>query len=345
MKNTVQSMFRKFVNSVTGLEFTSGVAIVVAVSCLLYIITSYFNTSEYTFSLGSSVFLNGHVHKLFFYSFYNKDAMQLILSAGVLVSFTSGLEKGVGTVRFLYLLLLLSVWTGLLHVLLEILLFPHDSRSSVSGLIPTSLSMLGMITIRSPMTKAFLMGISVPTASFPWFILLIITLFIPNTVLLCNVLAIVTGEIYGMGWLSVFEMSESSASVLEKKMPFRLLRRMVGVKFVPSSAEERRKVFYTKCNPPPGSYPVQAYAPAPPQAVGDQPNTFDGWPQSSYMQEQHVFPSPFPAHGHGHSHGHGLQLSFLSQQFLSALKCLSQTQNLSPLWLRMDRLFQRFIKA
>lgn len=108
--------------------------------------------------------------------------------------FCSGLEKGVGTVRFLYLLLFLVTSTGLTHVLLELLLFSPSSRTSVSGLIPVSLAMLGMVTISSRMRKAFLLGFTLPTAALPWFLMLIVYLFIPNTVFLCNFLAIIIGQ-------------------------------------------------------------------------------------------------------------------------------------------------------
>ncbi|XP_072514860.1 rhomboid domain-containing protein 2 [Salminus brasiliensis] len=302
--------------AVSALEFTSGIVFVVAVSSVLNIVTNYLDISSHLLSLESSLLLNIHVHKLLTYSFYHKDVGHLILSVGVLVFFCSGLEKGVGTVRFLHQLLLLSTSVGLPHILLELLLFPPTNRSSVSGLIPVSLAVLGMVTINSRMRKAPLLGVNVPTASFPWLLLLLITLFIPNTVLLCNVVAVVIGEMYGMGWFSVLEMSESRACVLEKKMPFRLLKKIAGVQFVPASAEERKKTLHVVCNPPPGSYPVQAYAPAPlsaPQAAGSQPNSLDGWPYATYAQQNYTVPSPYSGYGvansfgssHGHSHGHG----------------------------------------
>lgn len=54
--------------------------------------------------------------------------------------------------------------------------------------------MLGMVTISSRMRKAYLLGFTVPTAALPWLLMLIVYLFIPNTVFLCNVLAVITGQ-------------------------------------------------------------------------------------------------------------------------------------------------------
>lgn len=135
------------------------------------------------------------VHKLLTYCFYHEDVGHLFLSVAVLVVFCSGLEKGVGTVRFLHLLLSLVTSIGLIHVLLELFLFSPSTRSSVSGLIPVSLAMLGMVTINSRMRKAYLLGFTVPTAAIPWLLMLIVCLFIPHTVFLCNVLAVITGQL------------------------------------------------------------------------------------------------------------------------------------------------------
>ncbi|KAJ8402230.1 hypothetical protein AAFF_G00370950 [Aldrovandia affinis] len=211
--------------------------------------------------LGTSVVVNGHVHKLFTYPFSHKDGNQLLLSAGVLLPFCSGLERSVGTVRFTYLLMLLSACTGLTHALMELLLFAAAERSHVQGFIPPALALLGMATVHSRMRKAVLLGVSVPTAALPW-ILLLFTLLIPDTVFLCNVVAILVGEIYGVGWFSPLDLSEARASVLDKKMPFRLMRMLATGLYVPASIEERRRTLHQLCRPAPGSYPVQAYAPA-----------------------------------------------------------------------------------
>ncbi|KAI4878827.1 hypothetical protein NFI96_033303 [Prochilodus magdalenae] len=314
MRSAVSTGLQRFHRAVADCEVTSGVLVTVLVSCALSFVASHLNVSEHVLRLESSLLLSGHVHKLLTYSFYHQDAGQLFLSVLVLVFFCSGLERGIGTVRFLHQLLLLSCCLGLLHVLLELLLYSPSSRSSVSGLIPVSLAVLGMVTISSRMRKALLLGVNVPTASFPW-LLLLVTLFVPNTVFLCNVVAVVTGEMYGMGWFSLVQMSESKACVLEKKMPFRLLKKIPGVQFVPASAEERKKTLHAVCNPPPGSYPVQAYAPAPmsaPHAPGSPPNGLEGWSYAPYTHQSHTLPSPYMGYGlghgfgsgHGHSHGH-----------------------------------------
>ncbi|XP_046717055.1 rhomboid domain-containing protein 2 isoform X2 [Silurus meridionalis] len=324
MCDRFRNILWKFSSFVPAFEFTSGVGFVVTLSCVLSIVANHFNISAHALSLESSVVLNGHVHKLLTYCFYHKDVGHLFLSATLLVAFCSGLERGVGTVRFLHLLLFLVTSVGLIHVLLEVLLFSPYTRSTVSGLIPVSLSMLGTVTMSSRVRKAFLLGFTVPSAVLPWLLLLIVHLFIPNTVLLCNALAAITGQMYGMKWFSMLQMSESKACMFEKMMPFRLLKKVTCVHFVPASAGERKKILHTICSPSPGSYPVQAYAPASmlaSQAAGNALNSVDGWSHSTIIQQNFTVPSlnpgyntgPRSSHGHtqghvcGNSHGHSHQ--------------------------------------
>lgn len=66
-----------------------------------------------------------------------------------------------------------------------------------------------------------------------------------------------------------------------------------------------------RCSPSPGSYPVQAYAPAPMfafQTTGNSPSSLDGWTHSTIIQQNYTVPSLNPNHsigpGFGSSHGH-----------------------------------------
>lgn len=125
------------------------------------------------------------------YSFYHTDVEHLLLGVVMLALFCSGLEKGVGTVRFLHLLLVLSSAVGIFHILLEFLVF---SGSSASGLTPASLAMLGTVTVGSRMRKAYLLGVNVPTATLPWLLMLGVTFLLPGSMFLCNVVAALTGQ-------------------------------------------------------------------------------------------------------------------------------------------------------
>nr|XP_015222782.1 PREDICTED: rhomboid domain-containing protein 2 [Lepisosteus oculatus] len=132
-------------------------------------------------------------------------------------------------------------------------------------------------------------------ALLPW-LLLTLALVVPGNSFLCNLIAVAVGDIYARGWCSVCQLSEARAVLLDRKLPFRLWRRLGGSLYVPASAEERRAALQTPIKPIPGSYPVQAYAPLSslpsPHTPEMHSQSFEGWRNSPC------------SHGHGHSHGH-----------------------------------------
>ncbi|XP_071757950.2 rhomboid domain-containing protein 2 [Centroberyx gerrardi] len=284
-------------------ELTSGILAVVFLSCTLFVITTYFSLTQAVFSVGASVFENGHVHKLFTFPFYHKTFAQLLLNIAVLVLLCGSLEKGVGTVRFLFLFLLLSTSTGLCYAFLD-LLQSDTTQSHVQGLVPIALAFVAVTTMHTRMAKGFLFGVSVPTMALPWVFLIIATVLIPHSVLPCNIIAILVGWMYGKGWFSFLDMSEARACVLDKMTPFRLLKSIRGVVYVPASTDERRKTLLPQINPTPGSYPVQAYAPVSSISTTEHtPKMYEGWPNSVNALSSPV--PPLAPHGHGSAHSFG----------------------------------------
>ncbi|XP_042340972.1 rhomboid domain-containing protein 2 [Plectropomus leopardus] len=293
---------------------TSGILIVTLVSCVLFGIQTYFSFTEGVFSVGATVFQHGHLHRLLTYPFYHKTSAQLLLNITALVFLSGSLEKGVGTVRFLFLFLLLSTTTGLFYSFLD-LMQSDGSHSHTEGLVPVVLACVALTTMHTKMTKSFLCGVSFPTMALPWVLLMVTTALIPHSVLPCNVVAVLVGWMYGKGWLSFLDMSEARAGALEKMLPFRMLKSIRGVKFVPASTEERRKTLLPQINPTPGSYPVQAYAPSfSVNTANTRATVYEGWSNSTSplpSPTQPLYPHGHgPAHSFGLSHGHGSEQSF-----------------------------------
>ncbi|XP_070772023.1 rhomboid domain-containing protein 2 [Enoplosus armatus] len=291
---------------------TSGILTVVLISCALFGIQTYFNFTQGILSVGATVFQNGHLHRLLTYPFYHKTFAQLLLNITALVFLSGSLEKGFGTVRFLFLFLLLSTTTGLLYSFLD-LLQGDSSQSQTEGLVPVALACVALTTMHTKMTKGFLCGVSFPTVALPWVFLIITTALIPHSVLPCNIIAILVGWMYGKRWFSRLDLSEARAGVLEKMIPFRFLRSMSGVMFVPASTEERRKTLLPQINPTPGSYPVQAYAPLSSINTADAAAKFyEGWPSSTSALSSPT--TPLNPHGHGSAHSFGLSHGHRSEQ-------------------------------
>uniref|UniRef100_A0A3Q2QJE3 Rhomboid domain containing 2 n=1 Tax=Fundulus heteroclitus TaxID=8078 RepID=A0A3Q2QJE3_FUNHE len=277
---------------------TSGNLLVVLSSCVWFAVQTHLGLPQESLSIGATVFQSGHLHRLLLFPLHHRSLPQLLLSAAALLFLCGGVEKGLGTVRFLFLLLLLGSTTGVFYSFLDLL---QDASVHTEGLLPVVLACVALTTLHTKMTKGFLCGVSFPVVALPWVLLVICTALIPRSVLLCNVIAILVGWVYGKGWLSPVDMSESRAAVLEKLLPFRFLRSMSGVMFVPASSQERRRTLLPQINPTPGSYPVQAYAPLPSIATANATATmYEGWPQLASLTPPHTPYGHTAAHKVGH---------------------------------------------
>ncbi|XP_047435168.1 rhomboid domain-containing protein 2 [Mugil cephalus] len=276
---------------------TSGVLTVAFVSCIFFVIQIYFNLTRGVFSVGASVFQHGHIHRLFMYPLYHKTFDQLVLNITALVFLSGSLEKGVGTVRFLLFFLLLSTTTGLFYSFLDLLQNDYI-QGHTEGLVPVTLACVALTTMHTKMNKSFLCGFSFPSMALPWVFLIITSALIPHSVLPFNIIGILTGWMYGRGWFSILHMSEARAGAVEKMMPFRLLRSITTVVFVPASTEEKRKILLPKINLTPASYPVQIYAPLSSMNTADiTAKMHEGWPHSAISFSSST---PLPnIHGHG----------------------------------------------
>lgn len=284
-------------------KLSSGILTMVFASCLLFGIQKSCNLTKGFFSVNSSVYQNGHVHRLFLYPFYHRTGLQLLLSITAFVFLSGSLERGFGTVRFLVMFFLLSTTTGLAYALIDLL---QGTTNQTEGLLAPALACMALTTMHTRMTKGFFCGVSFPTIALPWLFLIITTILIPNAVLPCNIVAILTGWMYGRGWFSLVQMTESRASALEKTRPFRFLRSISSTLFIPASTEERRKTLLPHISATPGTYPVQAYAPA--SSLSPQNSTAvsqEGWPSYNYSPTP-LTSAPLHSHGqpHGHFHGH-----------------------------------------
>uniref|UniRef100_A0A3P9M0T2 Peptidase S54 rhomboid domain-containing protein n=1 Tax=Oryzias latipes TaxID=8090 RepID=A0A3P9M0T2_ORYLA len=299
----LKMVFGVFKDCVPAISITSGGVVVVLLSCVLFAIQTSFSLSDGIFSLGADALQNGHVHVLVVFPFYHRTAAQLLLNAAALLFLCCGAEKGVGTIRFLLLFLLLSATTGLLYSFLD-LLQDVKMRSPADGLIPVTLSCVAVAAARSKMPRSFLCGLSFPTMALPFALLVVCTALIPRSVLPCNVIAVLVGLAFGSGWFSLLDMSETRATVLEKAIPFRFLKTIGGVTFVPASVEERRKTLLPQINPSPGSYPVQSYAPLSSiHSAHATATMYEGW--QNFPPVGGSVPVAAPSgHNHGHSHGH-----------------------------------------
>ncbi|XP_061685412.1 rhomboid domain-containing protein 2 [Syngnathoides biaculeatus] len=292
---------------------TSGILLLSLTSCAVFALQRYLDLSQGSLSVGASVFLQGHVHTLFTFPFHHRTATQLLLGIWALLFLGGSLEKAFGTVRFLSACFVMSTIIGLSYALLDLLL---GRSGPAEGLVPMALACVAVTTTHTKMAKGFLCGVTFPAVVLPWAFVLIAGALIPRTALPCGVVATLVGWMHGRGCFSLLDLSEVRAGLVEKTAAFRSLRSIRVAAFVPASAAERRKTLLPQINPTPGSYPVQAYAPASCAnvAVGGNANMVEGWSNAAPAASG---PAPFPdpqvpatgvgvtSHGHNCAHNHG----------------------------------------
>uniref|UniRef100_A0A8D0B7W3 Rhomboid domain containing 2 n=1 Tax=Salvator merianae TaxID=96440 RepID=A0A8D0B7W3_SALMN len=214
-------------------------------------------------SLRPGKVLEGEVYRLVTFIFVYDDAVSLVCGAVVIWYFAGSFEKTVGTVKHVFLTVVFAVFSALLFLgvwaaasgLLEI----EDAK----GFAPVAFAMLSTSIARSRMRRVLLLGFSIPVALVPW-LALCLACFVPGSSLLANLCGLFLGNIYGYSYCFGIDLPESTASRLDQKFPFQLLKRIPRIQYIPGSLAERRASQSRKINPVPGSYPTQKYHSSPP---------------------------------------------------------------------------------
>ncbi|XP_044311989.1 rhomboid domain-containing protein 2 isoform X2 [Varanus komodoensis] len=205
------------------------------------------------------------VYRLVSYIFVYGNVISLVCGAVVIWYFSSNFEKTVGTAKHCLLMLAFAISLALLYLLLRAALAGLLDVADAEGFTPVAFAMLGTSIARSRMRRTLLLGVNLRMALVPWF-LLGMAWFIPSSSLLGNVCGLLVGNIYGYGYCSGVDLTELTVSRLDQKLPFRLWKRIPGLKYIPASLAERRASQTRKLNPVPGSYPTQSYLSSPPLA-------------------------------------------------------------------------------
>ncbi|NXF91361.1 RHBD2 protein, partial [Eubucco bourcierii] len=217
-------------------------------------------------SLRAAALHVGEVHRLLTYIFLYEDLPSLACGAVVIWYFAGSFEKNVGTVKHCFLTSTFAILAALLYLLLEAFVSRLSEVEDAKGFLPVAFATLGVSTTRSRMKRSLVFGVRVPVVLVPWF-LLCLAWFVPSSSLLSNLCGLLTGAVYGLGYCSCLDFSEPVASKLDQMLPFSLLRRIPGLRYIPGSSTERRAFESCKLIPTPGTYPTQSYHCSSPPAL------------------------------------------------------------------------------
>ncbi|XP_029468577.1 rhomboid domain-containing protein 2 isoform X2 [Rhinatrema bivittatum] len=248
------------------------------------------------------------VHRLITYIFFHEDLTSLLCSCMLIWYFGGGFEANVGTVKHCLFTLVFAVSSALLYLTFHAMPFGYGGQERTQGYTTVAFAMVSAATTRSRMRRLLLLGFMIPTMLVPW-LFLFVTLFIPHMSVVSNLCGILVGLMYGLGGCFFLDPPEATISRLDQKLPFRLLKRIPGLKYVPGSAAERRAAQTRKINPPPGSYPTQQYYYPQPSfpASNTAPHSMPPEPalQNSYTPGHSQGPSFLTANATAHGTLHG----------------------------------------
>ncbi|XP_068021544.1 rhomboid domain-containing protein 2 isoform X1 [Melanerpes formicivorus] len=217
-------------------------------------------------SLRAAALRAGEVHRLLTYIFLYEDLASLACGAVVVWYFAGGFERSVGTAKHCVLTAAFTVLAALLYLLLEAFVSRLSEVEEAKGFLPVAFATLAVSTARCRMKRSLLLGLRVPVVLVPW-LLLCLVWFVPSSSLLSNLCGLLTGAAYGLGYCSCLDFPEPVASKLDQMLPFSLLRRIPGLRYIPGSSAERRAFQSCKLIPTPGTYPTQSYPCSSPPAL------------------------------------------------------------------------------
>ncbi|XP_051891513.1 rhomboid domain-containing protein 2 isoform X2 [Pristis pectinata] len=205
---------------------------------LFYLTCRYRVLDEQTFTLGNFQ-SRLQVYKVLSYVFIHKSMSALVCNVLMLWYFGGAMEKDIGTVKFAYLTLLLAILSGIIYVIIGSIFFGLEKLKEIQGFTVVVFAFVGMSVFLSPM-KSVVFITTIKVIYLP-FVLLVLSIFIPESSILGNVSGIAAGIVYAYGrrYFPYLDMHEMTAASLERYFPFNSLKNLPGIAFYSALWEVR----------------------------------------------------------------------------------------------------------
>nr|AIY60678.1 rhomboid protein Illhe_RBL15 [Illicium henryi] len=206
-----------------GVPFiTSGVLIVCGLIYLVCLLVGYDSFSEICF-LPAAVIEHFQVYRIYTAVLFHGSLLHLMFNMLALVPLGSGLERIMGSVRLLHVILLLATSNALFHLLIVLLaaynpLHPdprlmNECAIGFSGII---FSMIVMETSLSGIQSRSVFGLfNVPAKWYAWILLIVFQLLMTNVSLLGHLCGILSGFAYIYGLFNYVLPGSSFYSAIE----------------------------------------------------------------------------------------------------------------------------------
>ncbi|XP_069768229.1 uncharacterized protein rhbdd2 isoform X2 [Narcine bancroftii] len=196
------------------------------------------------------------VYKVLSYMFIHKSMSALVCNVFMLWYFGGAMEKDIGTVKFAYLTLLFGSLAGIIYAIFGSIFFGLENRKEIQGFTVVVFAYVGMSVFTTPLKYVvFITRIKLildladsasssrmQPPSHPS----------PKQILLRK-------DASGRKYFPYLDLHELTAASLERYFPFNSLKNLPGITFYSALWEVRNVEMTNRCNPKPGSYPIQTY--------------------------------------------------------------------------------------
>lgn len=186
--------------------FTSAVVIVCGTIYLVCLLTGYDSFYEICF-LPSAVISHFQVYRIYLSILFHGSLLHVLFNMLALVPLGSELERIMGSIRMLYIIILLATSNAIFHLLIASLAAHNPFHSSqylmnecAIGFSGVIFSMIVIETSLSGVQSRSVFGLfNVPAKLYPWILLLLFQLLMTNVSLLGHLCGILSGFAYTYG--------------------------------------------------------------------------------------------------------------------------------------------------
>lgn len=184
-----------------------GCFILEVILCWFYYNKVTYNFPDEALCLQPHFVMTGQVSRLVKYAFFHHGIQTCALSILLVGSFGTIAERQLGTIGFIYIVLALTVFTGIIITFLSIIMAFTSQFSSITYNCPgfgTSAPLFAIIVIvfkNILLSRILCVFFSLRKTYVPWLLLVIVQFVFPETKLMGNFCGCVAGTIYTI-WFS-----------------------------------------------------------------------------------------------------------------------------------------------
>eukprot|EP00002_Diphylleia_rotans_P013117 TRINITY_DN2555_c0_g1_i2.p1 TRINITY_DN2555_c0_g1~~TRINITY_DN2555_c0_g1_i2.p1 ORF type:complete len:433 (-),score=89.36 TRINITY_DN2555_c0_g1_i2:215-1513(-) len=189
---------------------------------------------QYTFELCMSPYMVAYqyeVWRLLPSVFLHGGILHLLFNMMAFIPMGKQLELIIGSTNFFHLIMVFSILSNILTILISLIalynpLYPYPNFMVQCG-IGFSGVIFGLIVIQTQTSRAETQSIfgffTVPTKYYPWILLIVLQVIMPNVSFLGHLCGILCGYLYMMGYLNGISLSPTTVAKIERVWPMSLL--------------------------------------------------------------------------------------------------------------------------